>query len=99
MCITWGTVSDAARYAEVVNKLKEYVAVHSWDQTTMAARAIEKLEVPTCVKSDRPLRVYWADEDQTRETNNKCNPGATKDNVHKSEDWEHKLEVKEYLEK
>ena len=25
---TWGTVSDAARYIEVVDKLKEYVAVH-----------------------------------------------------------------------
>ena len=24
---TWGTVSDAVRYAEVVNKLNEYVAV------------------------------------------------------------------------
>ena len=28
---TWETVSDAARYAEAVDKLKEYVAVHFWD--------------------------------------------------------------------
>ena len=38
---TWGTVSDAARYAEVVDKLKEYVAVHFCDQATVATRAME----------------------------------------------------------
>ena len=96
---TWGTMSNAARYAKVVNKLKEYVAVHFWDQATVAARAMEELKAPTLVKSDRPIQVYWADEGQTCETNNKRNPGATVDNILKSEDWEHKLEVKEYLKK
>ena len=96
---TWGTVSDAARYAEVVDKLKEYVAVHFRDQATVAARAMEELKPPVFVKSERPVRVYWADADQTRETNNKRNAGSTVDNVPKSEDWEHKLVIEEYLDK
>ena len=96
---TWGTMSDAVRYAEVVNKLKEYVVVDFQDQAVVAARAMEELKAPTFVKSDRPIRVYWADKKQTRETNNKHNAGATKDNVPTFEDWEHKLEVEEYLQK
>ena len=50
------------------------------------------------MKTDCPVRVYWADKGQTRETNNIRNAGSTVDNVPKSEDWEHKLEVEEYLE-
>ena len=96
---TWGTVSDAARYAEVVDKLKEYVAVHFRDQATVAARAMEELKPPVFVKSERPVRVYWADADHTRETNNKRNARSTVDNVPKSEDWEHKLAIEEYLDK
>ena len=99
MYFTWGTVSDAVRHAEVVDKLKEYVAVHFCDQATVATRAIEELKPPVFVKSDRPVRVYWADEGQTRTTNNKRSVGSTVDNVPKSEDWEHKLEVEEYLKK
>ena len=34
------TVTDAARYAKVVDKLKEYVAVHFRDQATVATRAM-----------------------------------------------------------
>ena len=83
----------------MVNRLKEYVAVHFRDHATVAARAMEELKAPTFVKYDRPIRVYWADEGQTRETNNKQNPGATVDKLPMSEDWEHKLKVKEYLEK
>ena len=37
---TWGTMSNAARYAEVVNKLKAYVAVHFRDHAAVAARAM-----------------------------------------------------------
>ena len=60
VCFTWGTVSDAAtaRYAKVVNKLKEYVAVQFRDQATVAARATEELNAPTFVKSDCPIQVY-----------------------------------------
>ena len=65
----------------------------------MAARATEELKPPVFVKSDRPVRVYWADEGQTRKTNNKHNAGSTVDNVPKSKDWEHKLEVREYPKK
>ena len=54
---TWGTVSDAERYTEVVDKLKEYVAVHFCDQATVAARAMEELKPPVFVKTDRPVRV------------------------------------------
>ena len=60
---------------------------------------MEELKPPTFVKSDPPIIVYWDNEGQTRKTNNKRNACATKDNVPKSEDWEHKLKVKEYLEK
>ena len=73
---TWGTVSDAARYAKVIDKLKEYVAVHFWDQATVAARAMEELKPPVFVKSERSVRVYW----------NKRNAGSTVDNVPKSKD-------------
>jgi hypothetical protein len=65
---TWGTVSDAARYSEVVDKLKEYVAVHFRDQATVAARAMDELKAPTFVKEDRPMRMYWADSSQSVET-------------------------------
>ena len=68
---TWGAVRDAARNVEVVDKLKEYVAVHFCDQATPAARAMEELKPPIFVKTDCPVRVYWADEGQTRTTNNK----------------------------
>ena len=91
----WGTVSDAARYAEVVDKLKEYVAVHFCDQATVAARAMEGLKPPVFVKTDHPVWVYWADEGQTRKTINKRNAGLTVDNAPKSEDWEHKLVIEE----
>ena len=60
---------------------------------------MEELKAPTFVKSDHPIQVYWADTGQTIETNNKRNTGSTKDNVPKFKDWEHKFEVKEYLEK
>ena len=60
---------------------------------------MEKLKTPNFVKLTRPVRVYWSNEVQTLETKNKRNSGDTKDNVPKSEDWEHKLEVKEYLKK
>ena len=96
---TQGTVSNAARYAEVVDKLRKYVAVDFSNQATVVARAMEDLKAPTFVKSDRPIQVYCADEGWTVETNNKRSVGSMKDNVPKSEDWEHKLIVKEYLEK
>ena len=54
---TWGTMSDAARVAEVVNKLKGHVTVHFRNQATMAARAMEELKPPVFVKSERPVRV------------------------------------------
>ena len=73
----------------MVDKLKEYVAVHFRDQVAVTAREMEELKAPTCVKSDRPIQVYWADKEQTCETNDKRNAGATKDNVPKFEDWEH----------
>ena len=38
---TWGTVSDAARYTKVVDKLKEYVAVHFRDQATACSCVCE----------------------------------------------------------
>ena len=59
---TWGTVSDAARYTKVVAKLKEYVAVHFRDQATVAVRAMEELKPPVFVKSNCPVRPYWADK-------------------------------------
>ena len=96
---TWGIVSDAARYAKVVNKLEKYVAVHFWDQATVAVRALGEFKPPAFVKLDYPVRVYWSDEVQTLETSNKHNAGSTPDTVPKSEDWEHKLEVDEYFKK
>ena len=99
MYFTWGAVNDAVRYAEVVDKLKEYFAVHFRDQATVAVRAMEELKPPVFVKSDRPVLVHWADEGQTRKTNNKRNVGPTVDNVPKTEDWEHKLVIEEYLDK
>ena len=50
-------VSDAARYTEVVDKLKEYVAVHFCDQATVAARAMEELKAPVFTKKERPVRM------------------------------------------
>ena len=46
---TWDTVSNASRYATVVEKLKEYIAVHFCDQATVDARAMEELKAPTFV--------------------------------------------------
>ena len=60
---------------------------------------MEELKAPIFVKTVRPIQVYLVNEGQTCETNNKHNAGSTVDNVAKSEDREHKLEVKEYLEK
>ena len=60
---------------------------------------MKELQAPTFVKSDRPVRVYWSDEGRTLKTKNKRNAGAAKDNMPKSEDWEHKLEVEDYLKK
>ena len=54
---TWGTVSGAARYADVVNKLKEYVAAHFRDQATVAERAMEELTPPVFVKTNRSVRI------------------------------------------
>ena len=65
----------------------------------VTARAMAELKAPTLVKSKRPIRMYWADEGQIIETNNKHNAESTKDNTPKSEDWEHKLEVEECLKK
>ena len=98
---TWSTVSNAAtaRYANVVDTLKEYVAVYFQDQATMATKVTEELKAPTFVKSDRPSGVYWAEESQTRKTNNIQYAGSKTDNAPKLEDWEHKLKVDKYLEK
>ena len=60
---------------------------------------MEELKPPVFVKSEHPVRVYWADADQTRKTNNKHNAGSTVDNVPKFKDWEHKLVIEEYLNK
>ena len=59
---TWGTVSDTVRYAEMVDKLREYAAVQFQDQATVAARAMEEIKAPTFFKSDRPIGVYWDDK-------------------------------------
>ena len=56
---TWGTVSDAVRYAKVVDKLKESVAVHFHNQATVAARELRELQAPPVfVKTDRPIHLY-----------------------------------------
>ena len=52
---TWGTVSDAARFAKMVKKLKEYIAVYFQDQAIVAAKATEKIKAPAFVKTDRPI--------------------------------------------
>ena len=57
--LIWGTVSGAVRYTKVVNKLKEYVAVHFWDQATVAARVVEELRASVFVKMEHPLRMFW----------------------------------------
>ena len=60
---TWGTVSDAVRYAEMVDKLREYAAVQFQDQATVAVGAMEEIiKAPTFFKSDRPIGVYWDDK-------------------------------------
>ena len=48
-------MSDAARYTEVVDKLKEYVAVHFCDQATVAAKAMEDLKAPVFTKMECPV--------------------------------------------
>ena len=53
---TWGTLSNAARCAKVVNTLKEYIAVHFRDQATVATRVVEELKAPSFVKRERPVR-------------------------------------------
>ena len=83
---TWGMVSNAVRYANVVDKLKEHVAVHFWDQATVAARAMEELKAPTFVKAECPVRKYWRYEGQTLKTKNERNAGSTTANVPKTED-------------
>ena len=57
---TWGTVSDAVRYNEVVDKLKEYAALHFRNQATVAAKAMEDLRAPVFTKMERPVRMYWS---------------------------------------
>ena len=86
---TWNTVSSVARYTKIVDKLKEYVAVHFCDQARVTARAMEELKDPVCTKAERPVRMYW--------------PGTSleegvADNKPKLNDWEHKLAVAKYLE-
>ena len=99
---TWGTVSDAARYTEVVDKLKEYVAVHFRDQATVAAKAMEDLQAPVFTKTERPVRWYWTGDSRvdtaTNKTKLKRNASATTDNEPVLEEWEHKLEIEEYME-
>ena len=91
-------VSNAARYAVVANKLKEYVAVHFRDQATVAARAMEDLKAPFFTETERPVRMFWADKAQTAKTKNKRNSGTKEDNNPKVKDCEHKLVVDKYLE-
>ena len=55
---TWGVVSTAARYTEVVDKLKEYIMVHFRDQVTVTAKAIEDLKAPVFTKMERPMWMY-----------------------------------------
>ena len=89
---TWSTVINAARYAKVVKTLIEYVSVHFQDEVTAAARAMEKLKAPTFVKSKCPIRRLIRIRPLIQITNVIL---STKDNVPKSEDWEHQLIVKE----
>ena len=60
---TSGMVRDAARYAEVVKKLREYIAVDFWDQATVATRTTEELKAPAFLKLLCPVRMYWTDKD------------------------------------
>ena len=53
-------MSNAARYIQVVDKLKEYVAVYFLNQATVAARAMEDLKAPAFTKKERPVRMYWS---------------------------------------
>ena len=55
---TWGTVSNAVRYTKVVDKLKEYVAVHFQDQATVDVKAMEELKPPLFTNNERPVRLY-----------------------------------------
>ena len=68
---TWGILSDAARYAKVVGKLKEYASVHFRDQIKVVARAMGKLKAPGVVKLVCPVRMYWADKGRTHKTTKK----------------------------
>ena len=99
---TWGTVSDAARYTEVVDKLKEYVAVHVCNQATVASKAMEELQAPVFTKTERPVRLYWLGDSRVATASNmtklKRNASATTDNESVLEEWEHKLKIKEYME-
>ena len=54
---TLGTVSNTARYTEVVDKLKEYVAVYFCNQATVAPKAMEELKAPVFLKMERPVRM------------------------------------------
>ena len=98
---TWGTVSDAARCTEVVDKLKEYVMVNFHDQATVAAKAMKDLKAPVFAKMERPVRMYWSGTGREARASSMTklerNTLATTDNKPVLEDWEHKLEVKEYM--
>ena len=94
----YGERRDAAKYTNVVDKLKEYVAVHFRDQTTVAVRATEELKSSAFVKLVCPVRIYRADKGHTRKAKRKRNTSAKKDTASKMEDWEHKLVVDKYLE-
>ena len=102
MYFTWGTVSDAARYIKVVDKLKEYVAVHIRDQATAAAKAMEELQAPVVTKTERPVRMYWSGDSRVATAANttklKRTALATPDNEPVLEEWEHQLKIEEYME-
>lgn len=55
---TWGMVSDAARYAKVADRHKEYVVVHFRDQATVAVRVMEELKIPVFTKTEHPVCMY-----------------------------------------
>ena len=100
---TWGMVIDAAKYTEVVDKLKEYTAVHFCNQPMVAARAVEELKTPVFTKTERLVGMYWSgtsqEEGASNETKKKSrNPGAEADNKPKLKDWEHKRAVDKYIE-
>ena len=77
---TWGTASSNVRYAKVIDKLKECVAVRFRDQVTVAARAMEECKVPVLTKGGHPVCVYSANVDWTTKTKNKRNSGVKVDN-------------------